>query len=197
MRTIRYVFMSVIVLVVALVGWAGAFSWEFFEFPSGNQHYLFEIVIDEDGDVNRSLIDFVVNQNGDLYDATTSITFEQRGVTHDELGDAVFGGSSIGLMMFGPAMLFYGPGMFLLPIMLANEDIAVRADPIVSEGIGTIHMDHSETIAGHECVVISFVPEDEDAVMLEFALAEALPFPCFSVYHDGDSHTTLRLLQAD
>lgn len=197
MRTTRNFFASVIVSVMALAGWAGAFSWEFFEFPSGDQHYLFEIVIADDSDSSRSLIDFVVKQNGELFDATTSITFEQYGIELDELGDAVFGGSSIGLMMFGPAMLFYGPGMFLLPIMLANEDIAVRETPIVQAGLGTIHMDRSEIVAGHECVVISFVPEDEDSAVLEFALAEALPFPCFSVYLDGDSRTTLRLLQAD
>lgn len=197
MSSARKLFISVLFTATVLATSAGAFSWEFFDFPAGDQHYLFEIVMEEDGDSSRSLIDFTVKENGGLYDATTSITFEQQGVELAGLGDAVFGGSSVGLMMFGPAMLFYGPGMFLLPIMLANEEIAVRAEPIVQAGVGTVEMNRTEVVAGHECVVISFVPEGEDEVLLEFALAEELPFPCFSIYHDGGSRTTLRMLQAD
>jgi hypothetical protein len=82
-------------------------------------------------------------------------------------------------------MLLFGPSSFMLPMLIAQHDIAVRDAPIQVPGLGTLHMDREEIVAGHTCVVVRIVFEgdddfEEDGDVFEIAIAEDLPFPCFS-----------------
>jgi hypothetical protein len=92
-------------------------------------------------------------------------------------------------------MVFYGPAFMMLPMLLGKEDIHVRSEPVRVAGVGSVFMDKSETIAGHECVVLRLEMDDGSAP-IEMALAEDLPFPCSSRYGDEGDRTTIRLIDA-
>ncbi len=187
-----------IVLAISLLyaSWAAAFTWDPSTFPAGNQRYTFEISVEGEDGPAVSTLDYQVTQNGDTYDTVSTLTVRNDGVSQDELSDAMFGGDALMTFGFGPMMAFYGPAIFLLPMMLGSEDIHVRSEPVRVAGMGSIYMDRSEQIAGHECVVLRFVPDDGSSEM-EFALAEGLPFPCYSSYGDEGSRTTMRLIHAE
>jgi len=177
-----------LVLVLAVVlGGAQAFQWMPFEFPAGDQGYTMEIVT-EDG---VSQIDIDIVERDGSYDVTTTMTFEQTGVPLGGLDDAMFGGAGFAMFGFGPMMLF-GPSFFLLPMMLGQEEIKVQDTPIRVMGMGTMYMDREEVVAGHVCVVIRLEMDGDDT--LEFAVAENLPFPCFSRYGSGDDGLEVRLI---
>ena len=179
---------SILVLVLAVaLGGAQAFQWMPFEFPPGDQGYTMEIVT-EDG---VSQIDIDILERDGSYDVTTTMTFEQTSVPLGGLGDAVFGGAGFAMFGFGPMMLF-GPSFFLLPMMLGQEEIKVQETPIRVMGMGTMYMEREEVVAGHTCVVIRLEMDGDDA--LEFAVAENLPFPCFSRYGSGSDLMEVRLV---
>lgn len=177
----------VLVLVVALGG-AQAFQWTPLEFPPGDQGYTLEVVTEEG--VSRMDLDIV--DRGGTYDVTTTMTLDQVGIAQDDLDDAMFGGSGFAMFAFGPMMLF-GPTFFLLPMMLGEEDIAVSDTPIRVMGMGTMHMEREEVVAGRTCVVIRMELEGGDE--LEFAVAEGLPLPCFSRYGSGSDAIEVRLIE--
>lgn len=54
----------------------------------------------------------------------------------------------------------------------------------------------SVQMAGYECVVIRLEMPQQDGDF-EFALAEDLPFPCFSRYGSGEGAFQMRLLSAE
>ena len=133
----------------------------------------------------------IVERDG-AYDVTTTMTLDQVGIAPDELSDAMFGGSGLAMFGFGP-MVFYGPTFFLLPMLLGEEDIAVHGTPIRVMGMGTLHMDREEVVAGRTCVVIRMELEAGDEI--EFAVAEGVPLPCFSRYGTGSDAIEVRLIE--
>lgn len=177
----------VVVLLTVALGGAQAFQWTPLEFPPGDQGYTMEIVTDEG--VSRIDID-IVDDDGS-YDVTTTMTLDQVGIAQDDLDGAVFGGSGMAMFGLGPMMLF-GPSFFVLPMVLGEEDIAVTDTPIRVMGMGTMHMDREEVVAGRTCVVIRMELEGGDE--LEFAVAEGLPLPCFSRYGSGSDAIEVRLI---
>jgi len=185
-----------IALALLLVGWASAFTWDPTAFPAGNQRYVFEFTTEGSDGAAVSTLEFEVIQTGDTYDAVSTFTVRSSGVPQDELANAMFGGDALATFGFGPMMAFYGPAMFLLPMMLGSEEVRVRSEPMRVAGMGSLIMDHSERIAGIECVFIEFVPDSGESPM-QFALAEGLPFPCFSSYGEEGSRTTMRLIHAE
>lgn len=186
----------VIALALATAGSVQAFQWTPFAFPAGDQHYVLEVRQGEGADAPVGTIDLRVADRGGAFDATTTLTFEQTGLSADDLSSAAFGGSMAGLMMMGP-MLAYGPAFFLLPMMLGEEDVRVRAEPLRLVGLGSLFMEREEEVAGRACVVVRYVPDGDPSGEMTFALAENLPFPCFSVYGTGSDRIEVRLLQAD
>jgi hypothetical protein len=187
-------FALVLALSLALPA-AWAFQWEPFAFPEGDQHYTLEVRSVGGGEAApASVIDIVIRDTGGSYTVETTMTFVQEGVSSDDLANAAFGGSMLGTFMFGPMMLF-GPTFMMLPLMLGQEDIRVRPEPMLVMGMGRLTMDRSETVAGRECVVLTFTPNDGEP--FEFALAEGLPFPCYSRYDSGDGMMEIRLVRAD
>jgi hypothetical protein len=176
------------ILACFVVGTAHAFQWTPFEFPSGDQGYTVQITSGE----GVSLIDIVMIDRGGTFDVTTSMTFEQIGVAQDDLSGAMFGGAGPAMFGFGPMMLF-GPSFFILPMLLGQEEIAVRDTPITVAGFGTIYMDREEVVAGRTCVVVRMEFDGSDA--LEFAIAEDLPIPCFSRYGSGSEAFEARLVE--
>jgi hypothetical protein len=175
-------------LACIAVGSAQAFQWAPLEFPAGDQGYTVEIT-SADG-VSR--IDVEMLDRDGTFDVTTTMTFEQTGVTADDLGGAMFGGGGLAMFGFGP-MMFFGPSFFILPMLLGQEEIAVRDTPIVVAGFGTIYMEREEVVAGRTCVVIRMEFDGSDT--LEFAIAENLPIPCFSRYGSGADAVEARLVE--
>ncbi len=186
-----------IIAAVALLatGIALAFEWNMDSFPAGDHSYTWEMSV-EGGDAPQAVtITMDITQNGDSYDTATTMRVEQTNVAQEDLSSAALGGSMMGAMAFGPMMMFYGPAFMMLPMLLGQEDIHVRSEPVRVAGMGSIYMDHSETVAGHECVVLRLELDDGSAP-IEMALAEDLPFPCFSQYGDEGDRTTIRLTEA-
>jgi hypothetical protein len=169
-----------------------AFQWAPFEFPARDQHYVIEV---RRADAVPVVIDVAVTATGGTFDVSTTMQVEQRGVAADDLGSAIFGSDAFGLMALGPALL-YGPTFMLVPMLLANEDIAVRSDPIRILGFGRLHMDREEIVAGRTCVVMRLVLDADPSGGFEFAVAEDLPIPCYSVYGSGSDRVEVRVVRA-
>ena len=177
-----------ILAIAALLGAAQAFQWEPFDFPPGDQGYTIQVTSAE----GVLVLDVeIVDRNGS-FDVRTVMTFDQVGVGSGDLGTAMFGGAGMAVFGFGPMMLF-GPSFFLLPMVLGQEEIAVREEPIDVMGMGTMRMEREETIAGRVCVVISLELGGGDE--LEFAINEDLPIPCYSRYGSGANAVEARLLE--
>ena len=177
-------------------GSALAFNWSPDNFPTGSHSYTWEMSVEGGDGPQKATIGLDITQNGDSYDTTTTMKVTQTGVAQGDLASAALGGSMLGAMGLGPMMVFYGPTFMMLPMLLGNEDIHVRSEPVRVAGIGTIHMDKSEQVAGHTCVVLRLELDDGSAP-IEMALAEDLPFPCYSQYGDEGARTTIRLTKAD
>lgn len=190
-RTVR------ILAAVALLatGTALAFQWNMDAFPSGDHSYTWEMTVDSGDGPQTATITIDITQQGDSYDTATTMRVEQTGVAQEDLSSAALGGSMMGALAFGPMMMFYGPAFMMLPMLLGNEDIHVRTEPVRVAGMGSIYMDHTETVAGHECVVMRLEMDDGSAP-IEMALAEDLPFPCFSQYGEEGDSTSIRLIEA-
>jgi hypothetical protein len=176
---------ALLLLALALHGVAAAFSWTPFAFPPGDQGYTLEIATD--GGVTR--IDLDVRDRGGRYDVTTTTTTEAIGVHPEAISDAMFGGGA--MLGFGPMMLF-GPAFFMLPMLLGQEDIRVMAAPMRILGIGTLHMDREEKVAGRTCVVIRLALDAGETV--EFAVADGVPIPCFARWGTGRDAIEARLI---
>ena len=185
--------MAAVALLAA--GSAFAFTWSPDAFPTGNHSYTWEMTVEGGDAPQKATIGLDIVQKGDSYDTTTTMKVTQTGVAHADLANAALGGSFLGTLGIGPMMVFYGPAFMMLPMLLGKEDIHVRSDPVRVAGVGTIHMDKSETVAGHTCVVLRLELDDGSAPV-EMALAEDLPFPCYSQYGDAGDRTTIRLISA-
>ncbi len=181
--------------VLFLLGQGFAFQWEPFQVPPGDHSYLLEIrTVAADVDDQVSTITIDIGEGAEGYAIDTTIRFRQEGVSEGDLGSAMFGGSMLGTFAFGPMMMF-GPSFMMLPMMLMGEDIRVRSEPMVVMGMGRLYMNETITAAERECVVLRFEANDSTDIM-EFALAEDLPFPCYTRYGGEGSYTEIRLLEA-
>lgn len=190
MRPIR----PLLVAAAVLLGAAHAFTWEPFVFPEGDQRYTLEIVQGQEGPATT--IDIDVVDTGELYDVTTTMTTQQLGVGSGDLDSAVFGGGSFGMFAMGPMMLF-GPSFMMLPVMLGEEDIRVRQEPIRIMGFGNLYMEAEVEVAGRTCVVVRLEPDGDAGGGFEFGLAEGLPFPCYSRYGEGEDAVEIRLVRVE
>ncbi|CAN5577136.1 hypothetical protein BH24DEI1_BH24DEI1_07880 [soil metagenome] len=186
--------------LLLLWGQASAFQWEPFVVPPGEHRYVVEVrTVAEGEDDGVSTITINVREAGEGYRGETTIAFSQENVSAEELSTAMFGGSMLGTFAFGPMMMF-GPTFMMLPMMLMGEEIRVRPEPLVVMGMGRLHMDSTVEAAGRDCVLLRF--ESGDAAnasedIMEFALAEDLPFPCYARYGSPGSYTEIRMLEAD
>jgi hypothetical protein len=187
---------SLLVLALAVAGSASAFRWAPFEFPAGDQRYVLEIRQGEGDAAMVGTVDLTIVDRGGVFDATTTIAFAQTGLSPEDLSSAAFGGAMANVVVLGPA-LAYGPAFFLLPMMLGEEEVRVRPEPIRLVGIGSLHMEREEVVAGRTCVVVRYEPDGDPSGAMTFALADGLPFPCFSMYGSGDGRVEVRLLRAD
>jgi hypothetical protein len=191
--------MRKVLILTALLGLfscAFAFKWTFDQWPAGNQNYTFEVRSGEGDSAQVATFDVAITDTGGQFDVKTTMTVQQTGIAQSDLSGAAFGGSAIGMFAFGP-MIFYGPAFMMLPMMLGEEDISVRPDPVSVMGMGKIYMDKSEQIAGHDCVVLRLEMEEDKNSNMEFALADGLPIPCYSKYGTGSDAVEVRLVKAE
>lgn len=177
-------------------GGAHAFQWTPFEFPEGDQGYTLEIYQGADPDRPSTIMDIDVVDSGEGFDVTTNMTFEQRGVQPGNLQDAIFSGGFTSMFAMGPMMMF-GPASMMLPMVLGDEDIRVRAEPIRIMGFGRMHMEREIEMAGHTCVVVRVEPDQEGAQSFEFAVADDVPFPCYSSFGEGEDAVEIRLVRVE
>jgi hypothetical protein len=169
------------------------FTWSPDQFPEGDQTYVLQVT--NAGNAEGMTLRIEVVQGDAGYDVTTTIVSNQTGLTQDDLGGAAFGGSMMGGLALGP-MLFYGPMFMMLPLMLGQEEIRVRTEPMVVMGMGRLIMDSTVEIAGHTCVEIRFEANDDPDATLEFALADGVPFPCYTRFGSGDDAVEMLLIEA-
>lgn len=186
----------VITVLLGLLSNAFAFKWSFDQWPAGNQNYTFEVRSGDGDTAQVATIDVAITDTGGQFDVVTTMTVNQTGIAQSDLSSAAFGGSALGMFAFGP-MLFYGPAFMLLPMMIGEEDISVRSEPLRVMGMGKIYMDKSEQIAGHECVILRLEMDEDESSNMEFAVAEGLPIPCFSSYGTGSDRVEIRLVKAE
>jgi hypothetical protein len=147
------------------------------------------------GDLEGMTVSIDIVQTDAGYDVTTTIVSSQSDVAQGNLSGAAFGGSMLGGLALGP-MMFYGPMFMMLPMMLGQEEIRVRTEPMVVMGMGRLVMDSTVEMAGHTCVVVRFEPNENPEGTLEFALAEGVPFPCYTRFGSGDAVVEMQLIES-
>ncbi len=185
----------IVMVAIGSLAWAqGGFIWSPDQFPEGDQRYVLEIVTGGDaGQLLQLAIDITQTDAG--YDAVTTITANQSGLSASDLSGAAFGGTMLGGLAFGP-MMFFGPAFMMLPLMLGQQEIMVRDEPIVVMGLGNVYMPSAVEIAGHTCVEIRFEPTGDASAVIEFGLAEGVPFPCYTRFGSGDDLVEMTLIEA-
>jgi hypothetical protein len=190
MRTIQ----TVLVLVAVLLGGVAlAFEWEPLEFEPREQAYTIEI-LNAQGEVQLTMeIDVVAA--GDGFDVTTVQTVRRAGVAGGDLADAAFSGG-LGMFGFGGAM-FLGPAFMILPLVLADEEVAVRPEPIELTGFGTVYMESTSEVAGVTCVDVRIETAVAEQPPIELGIAEGVPFPCYSRYGEGEDAVEIRLTRIE
>lgn len=190
MRTIQT---TLVLVAVLLGGVALAFEWEPLEFEERAQAYTIEI-LNAQGELQLTMeIDVV--EAGDGFDVTTVQTVLSSGVDGGDLADAAFGGG-LGMFGFGGAM-FLGPAFMVLPLVLADEEVAVRSDPIELPGFGMVYMESTSEVAGATCVDVRIELAAGEQPPIELGLAEGVPFPCYSRYGEGDDAVEIRLTRIE
>ena len=176
-----------------LVGVVHAFEWAPLEFEPRPQAYTIE-VLDAAGEVVTTL-DIDITAAGDAFDVTTVQTTRSAGVDAADLDTAALTGGG-GLFGFAGAA-FFGPAFMLLPLILLDQDVAVRDAPIEVAGYGSVYMDSTSTVAGTTCVDVRLQPANEGMPVVEFGIAEGVPFPCYSRYGEGEDAVEIRLTRIE
>lgn len=173
-----------------------AFNWQPNQVPEGNHSYTLQMTSTAEDQKNLvTTVKIDITKQGDAYNVQTTYNIEQKNVSQDDLSDALYGGGALGLSALGP-MLLYDPTFMMLPELLGNEDIHVRKDPVIIAGLGKIYMDKTIEAAGLKCVLLRFAPGD-GSPPIKFAVADKVPFPCYSKYTDDDgSYTEIKLIEA-
>lgn len=192
----RTVALGTLLALLPLWGAGHAFEWTPFEFPDRDQAYTLEIWQGEDAERPEAIMEIDVTSTGEGFDVVTNMRYERQAVDQSELEDAIFGAGFMGMFTMGPMMMF-GPFAMMLPMLLGEEDIRVRSEPIRVMGVGRLHMDREVEVAGRTCVVVRLEPDNEGAGEMEFALAEGVPFPCYSRYGSGADAVEVRLVRIE
>jgi hypothetical protein len=183
-----------LVIFLGLLSQAFAFKWRFDQWSAGS--YTFELRRGEGDTAEVAIIDIVITDTGGKFDVTTTMTVNQTSLTQSDLNSAAFGGSAVGLLVTTP-MIIHGPALMMSPMVLGEEDISVRSEPLSVEGVGKAYMDKIEQIAGLECVVIRLEMEVDDSMNMELAVAEGIPIPCYSRQGEGSDRVEIRLIKAE
>jgi len=192
--SVRFALRTAAAIVLLWAGSAQAFRWSSFDVPPGDQRYVVEVLVGDGSDTQVATMDIRIVDAGDAFDVTSTMTTVQRGVRPSEVANAVFTGGSVSLYFLGG--MAAGPAAYLVPMLLGDHDVRVRTEPIVFPGLGSLHMLHEETVAGLTCVVMRVEIDNADDDF-EFAVAEGVPFPCFSRYGVGAGRVETRLLLAE
>ena len=181
-------------LIMLLMGSvAFAFEWDMSQFPEGDQSYVIEMRMGDAEEQQVLTLEIDVREDGEGNYTVTNTSTSEFQVSNLDMGVLTGTGFS---GVLGPALML-GPVYMFAPLLLQGQDIAVRSEPMIVAGMGTLHMNRSEEVAGFECVVIRFEPNDDPDQSFEFALAEGVPFPCFTRYGQGGESVEMRLLSAN
>lgn len=179
--------------IAALGTQSFAFKWSMEAFPRGDQAYTLELSYPDDASMQTVRMEIEMIDTGDGFNVSSTIHAAQEDISYDDAMGAALGGSSLGMFAFGP-MFMFGSAGFMIPMMLGDEDIHVSDESMRVMGMGRVSMPRSIDVDGHECVVIQLDMDDSEET-IEFAIAENVPFPCYSSFGEGEERVELRLVR--
>jgi hypothetical protein len=191
-RTIGYRHMIAWLTLLLSAGTVLAFEWSPEIIRPGDQRYLVEVRKGE-GDAGAVFhVEIVLTDLGGSFDAAVTLQIVRTGVAPAEVGNLPFYlgfDASFALMAASPNMIFAAQ------VGVAG-DVTVRDEPVeLMFGMGRVHYEREELVAGLTCVVVRVELTGDSEHTL--AVAEGVPFPCFSDYGEGDGRVRTRILEAD
>jgi len=187
-------FRSLAVCLIALVagGAALAFEWSPELVRSGDQRYLLEVTQGEGDDARVHHVEVALTDRGGSFDVRVTVTLMRSGLAPSAVGSALFDGSIELMSVLGAA----SANMVFVQFAGVAGDVAVRDAPVeLAGGIGRVHFEREEVVAGLTCVVarIELMGYGE----MTLAVSEGVPYPCFSAYGEGSGSVRTRILEAD
>lgn len=183
----------VVLALVALPTAAGlAFEWSAEIVRSGDQRYLIEVVQGDGDDARTHRVEIVLVDRGGAFDVGVTVTVARAGVAPAEVGRSPFDAST---ELMAAMSASAANAVFASYAGIAGE-VVVRDEPVaLVGGIGRVHYEREEQVAGLTCVVVRVELAGYGEYLL--AVAEGVPFPCFSAYGEGPNLVRTRILEAD
>lgn len=187
-------FRQLLACLIALpfVGAALAFGWSPEIARPGDQRYLIEVRQGEADDATVHHVEIVLTDVGGAFDVAVSVRLLRAALAPSDVGRV--------LLDLGPAAMSVlsaaSANLVFVGYATVQSDVAVRDEPVeLAGGIGRVHYEREEQVAGLTCVVVRAELTGYGEYIL--ALAEGVPFPCFSDYGEGGGRVTTRILEAD
>lgn len=186
-RCYRHIITWVTLLLSA--GTVLAFEWSPEIIRPGDQRYLVEV---RQGDAAAFHVEIVLTDLGGSFDVAVTLPIVRTGLSPAEVGSLLFylgAEANVALMAAAPNL------MYASYVGIAG-DVAVRDERVeLLGGIVRVHFEREEQVAGLTCVVVRV--EWTGFGEYTLAVAEGVPFPCFSDYGEGDGRVRTRILEAD
>lgn len=182
----------VLALVVLATGPGLAFEWSTEIVRPGDQRYLIEVV-QGDGDGARvHRVEIVLVDRGGAFDVGVTVSVTRPGITPADVGTSPFDAS---MELTSALSAIAANAVFASYAGIAGE-VAVRDEPVeLVGGMGRVRYEREEQVAGLTCVVVRVELTGYGEHLL--AVAEGVPFPCFSAYGEGPNLVRTRILEAD
>jgi hypothetical protein len=189
-RAFRHLVACMTMLVVA--GTVLAFEWSPEIIRPGDQRYLVEVRLGDGDAATVYHVEVVLTDRGGAFDVAVTLPIVREGLAPAEVGTSLFYVS----FEAGAALKAVSPDLVLAGQVRAAGDIAVRDEPVeLLFGTGWVHFEREEQVAGLTCVVLRV--ESTGFGEYTMAVAEGVPFPCFSEYGEGSNRVSTRILEAD
>lgn len=137
-------------------------------------------------------VEIALTDLGGSFDVAVTLPIVRTGLSPAAVGSLLFylgAEANVALMAASPNL------MYANYVGIAG-DVAVRDEPVeLLGGIVRVHFEREEQVAGLTCVVVRV--EWTGFGEYTLAVAEGVPFPCFSDYGEGDGRVRTRILEAD
>lgn len=183
---------GLVVIISMCLGMSFAFTWDMNSFPESNQSYTIEITSPNSMRPKTTTMNIDITYSGNSYNISTNTITNQQNVPPEDVLLASFNNDNIGMVGFDP-MAMFGEASFMISMFLTDQqNIQVSNEVTRVVGLGSMSMPRSIMIDGHECVVVLIEMEDSEQI-LDFAIAENIPLPCYINFGQGEEYTEFRL----